>query len=279
VEGDHDSPIVAVSDYQLTYAPQPNWKHNDLKSTQQRSRWIDYLARHPPAALAHANVAQITHFVAPTALPVFMPREKPSPEPSFGFLSTLESPEYGYFGGYLIVSPLGRPLEFHCTSPVRPSRAQEILYGPTLQPYLLGEQISGALLQAANSPPRLVLTDSAEMLSSRSLASSPMALVLSRIHANATAMEEQGNEAIAIVAFASSADVSQLRNFDGQIDAGGYELLLPTGFEAEKHAVAELVAQLSQHVDLAEPFGRIHEAIREAQRIGGRTVEAYGQAA
>ena len=209
-----------------------------------------------------------------------MPREKPSPEPSFGFLSTLESPEYGYFGGYLIVSPVGRPLEFHCTSPVRPSRAQEILYGPTLQPYLFGEKISGALLQAAKLPPRLVLTDAPAMLSARSQASSLMALVLVRAGVSATtATEEQGDETSDIVAFASSADVSRLRHFDGQFEAGGYELFLPIGFETEKHAVAELVAQLSQHVDLAEPFGRIHEAIREAQRIGGRTVEAHGQAA
>ena len=62
------------------------------------------------------------------------------------------------------MSPLGRPLEFHCTSPVRPSRAQEILYGPTLQPYLLGEQISGALLEAAKLTPWLILTDAAAML-------------------------------------------------------------------------------------------------------------------
>lgn len=208
-----------------------------------------------------------------------MPREKPSPEPSFGFLSTLESPQYGYFGGYLIVSLLGRPLEFHCTSPVRPSRAQEILYGPTLQPFLLGEQISGALLQAAKMPPRLILTDGPAMLKARSQASSPMALVLSRVNANATVNEEACDETSDIMAFASSTDVSRLRHFEGQIEAGGYELSLPAGFEAEKHAVAELVAQLSQHVDLAEPFGRIHEAIREAQRIGGRTVEAHGQAA
>jgi hypothetical protein len=30
---------------------------------------------------------------------------------------------------------------------------------------------------------------------------------------------------------------------------------------------------------LAEPFGRIHEAIREAQRIGERAGDGHGQAA
>ena len=83
-----------------------------------------------------------------------MPNETPSQETTFGYLSVINSAEHGYFGGYLIVGPLGRPLEFHCTAPVRPSRAQQILYGPTLEPFLLGEQIAGAMLDAAKLKPR-----------------------------------------------------------------------------------------------------------------------------
>jgi hypothetical protein len=60
---------------------------------------------------------------------------------------------------------------------------------------------------------------------------------------------------------------------------GTYDVQLPSGFDGEQPAVAELLTLLAQHVDLAEPFGRIHEAIREAQRIGGRSAEVHGQAA
>ncbi|MCI0333288.1 MAG: hypothetical protein L0228_08710 [Planctomycetes bacterium] len=204
-----------------------------------------------------------------------MPRESRSSEPTFGFLSTLASPEHGHFGGYLIVSTLGRPLEFHCTSPVRPSRAQEILYGPTLQPYLFGEQIAGALLQAAKLAPRLILTDTAAILTAGPLAKAPMALLLSREEGDHSFDKSYSDNA----GFASGADVSRLGHFDGQIAAGGYNLQLPTGSEAEIRAVAEFATQLSQYVDLSEPFGRIHEAIREAQRIGGRTAESHGEAA
>jgi hypothetical protein len=205
-----------------------------------------------------------------------MPHESPSAEMTFGFLSTLESPDHGYFGGYLIISTLGRPLEFHCTSPVRPSRAQEILYGPTLQPYLIGEQISGALLQAAKLTPRLVLTDAVAILTARLQANVPMALLLPATGNGRPAIDVDTNE----MGFASSsADAIELCSFDGRFAAGNYELQMPPGFEMEKHTVVALVTQLSQHVDLAEPFGRIHEAIREAQRIGGRTSEAHGQAA
>jgi hypothetical protein len=175
-------------------------------------------------------------------------------------LSSLESPEHGYFGGYLIVSLWGRPIEFHCTSPVKPSRALEILYGPTLQPYLLGEQISGALLQAAKLTPRLIVTDQAAMLPARARARAPMALLLSG-------------------GTASSAGTSALSAIDGRFVVGDYELQVPAGFETEMVASQEAAATLTQHLDLFEPFGRIHEAIREAQRIGGRTAEGHGQAA
>src|SRR3982750_3366346 len=103
-----------------------------------------------------------------------MPNETPSQETTFGYLSVINSAEHGYFGGYLIVGPLGRPLEFHCTAPVRPSRAQPILYGPPLEPFLLGEQIAGAMLDAAKLKPRLILTNCEATLHARSRISSPM---------------------------------------------------------------------------------------------------------
>jgi hypothetical protein len=205
-----------------------------------------------------------------------MPREKASAEPSFGFMSAIESPEYGHFGGYLIVSPLGRPIEFHCTSPVKPSRAQEILYGPTLQPFLIGEQICGALLQAAKSTPRLILTDSAAMLAARTRAASPVALLVIPATLKVANTDESCESQ---EADASTPKLSTLQHFAGHVEVAGFELIMPSGFEEDRHVVAELAAQLSHHVDLAEPFGRIHEAIREAQRIGSRAGDVHGQAA
>ena len=54
------------------------------------------------------------------------------PKPALGFLTVVEHPQHGLFGGYLLLNHGGRPLEFHCTAPIKPNRAQEILYGPTL---------------------------------------------------------------------------------------------------------------------------------------------------
>ena len=77
-----------------------------------------------------------------------------SPLASLGFLTVVEHAELGLLGGYLLLNAAGRPLEFHCTAPVKPNRAQEILYGPTLKPFLYGEQIGQTLLTRSKLTPR-----------------------------------------------------------------------------------------------------------------------------
>ena len=58
---------------------------------------------------------------------------------AFGFLTAVDTPTHGLFGGYLVVDSLGRPLEFHCTAPVKVTRAQQILYAdePVLRERLI----------------------------------------------------------------------------------------------------------------------------------------------
>ncbi len=59
----------------------------------------------------------------------------------------------------MLLNAAGRPLEFHCTAPVKPNRTQEILYGPMLKPYLYGEQIGQTLLAKSKLMPVVVCTD------------------------------------------------------------------------------------------------------------------------
>ena len=53
---------------------------------------------------------------------------------ALGFLTVVPHEQHGLFGGLLILDSGGRPLEFHCTAPVKTNRAQEILFGPMLEP-------------------------------------------------------------------------------------------------------------------------------------------------
>lgn len=156
----------------------------------------------------------------------------------FGFLTAVDSPLHGLFGGYLVVDALGRPLEFHCTAPVKVSRAQQILYGPTLHGHLHGRQIGGSLLAESRVTPAVVLTDHDAMLHVRPHTRLPMALV-----------RPLDVEAVATGFTVGAAVVSPH----------------PTD-AAEEATIRDRLAALAAAVDLREPFERIRAAIEEAQR-------------
>src|SRR5690606_4031626 len=85
-------------------------------------------------------------------------------ELSIGFYTVEQSETLGWTGGYLVLNHGGRPLEFHCTLPVRPTRAHQILYGSTLRAHLIGERIGATLLKQSRVRPLLVCGDQPEVL-------------------------------------------------------------------------------------------------------------------
>src|SRR5690348_3054964 len=102
----------------------------------------------------------------------------PQSQGALGFFSVLEHEQLGLVGGYLILNPSGRPLEFHCTAPIKPNRAQQILFGPTLDSYLYGEQIGQTLLAKGSVEPWAVWTDVERALAVRDYVKLPVAMVL-----------------------------------------------------------------------------------------------------
>ena len=136
---------------------------------------------------------------------------------AFGYLLVVEDELHGYTGGLLVVCDRGRPLEFHCTEPVQPSRAQQILFGPTLRDFVCGEQIGGVLVSKCKLP---------------------LAVLLVLDEPTAGAGRAAGIETIVL-------------NDDTPINA----------------SLPESLATLADAIDPAEPFERVREAIREAQRL------------
>lgn len=163
--------------------------------------------------------------------------------PAIGFLTVTEDGSDGIFGGYLSLNLAGRPLEFHCTAPIRPNRAQEILYGPTLRPFLYGEQIGQTLLQAAKIEPLVVCTDSVEAMAVAELIDTPVLLV--------------------------AEEPPTLKSLGESFALGMNRVALAKGAERHRSLVEERIGQIAESFDLSEPFVRIHEAIDEA-RSGGK---------
>jgi hypothetical protein len=161
-------------------------------------------------------------------------------------------------------------LEFHCTAPIKPNRAQEILYGPTLNAFLYGEQIGQTLLSQASAQPLVVCTDCEPALAAREFVQTPLVLVLSGDgEAEQTAeppaagpegmVEESGR-----VFRLDSAHQGGPRLVAFQL--GRNRLALPQRAEEDRRLIHQRLAELAESFDLAEPFQRIREAIEEAQQ-------------
>jgi hypothetical protein len=202
---------------------------------------------------------------------------------ALGFVTILEHPEQGLSGGFLLLNPAARPLEFHCTAPVRATRAQQILYGRTLRPYLYGEQIAATLVKKANLRPVLIVTDQPHVLAMREHVDIPTVLVPPddgldcNDSGDGPPAAESGKETPA-----SDADAANSRQ-----DAGGdrshaidpeIELMTFLGatgpttlsvlrkYSSDRAKVEQVLEAIGRPLDLREPMHRIREAIREAHR-------------
>jgi hypothetical protein len=175
---------------------------------------------------------------APSAL-----AERPAGPPTLGFLTVLQDAG-GYVGGYLVTNSWGRPLEFRLSSAVQPNRVQQVLYGPTLGPYVCADLIGKALVDKAGQPVQLLLTDREPVLELRQKVEAPVLWL-----APPGTVAGQGSE---------------VRPAEG----GRGPLLCHPRYPGDASAARALLERLDAALDLAEPFQRIREAIGEARKLG-----------
>jgi hypothetical protein len=157
-----------------------------------------------------------------------------------GFLTAVEEAEGGVVGGLLVTNRFGRPLEFQCTTPVRPNRTQQILYGPTLRPYLLAEVIGRTLLDKVGVKPHLVLTESLELLDLRQHVPMAVACLIPR--------DVQTGES-------------------GLLSLGQQRLRFHDDYPDDIREIERRREQVPDSADLLEPFERIREALTETLKL------------
>jgi len=160
-----------------------------------------------------------------------------------GFLRVAHS-DLGFVGGLLVTNHLGRPLEFQCTTPVRPNKTQEILYGPTLQPFLYSELIGKTLIERLNVKPDVVIVQQESLLDLRREIETPVVCVVTGDH--------------------SSDDLPD----QVCLQLGSEKVRLHNEFldDAQKLESAQKV--VPGNADLSEPLERVKEALQETLRAG-----------
>ncbi len=146
-----------------------------------------------------------------------------------------------------MVNSLARPLEFHCTLPVQPTRAQQILYGSTLSEFVCGEQIARALVSKAKGTPQILLADTLAVLTLRHMQSIPMVAI------------DFGGDAESSLARPDSQRTDYHR-----FKAFGHQFSVLPEFANDSVAFKALFESDQSPLDLLEPFGRIEEALMEA---------------
>lgn len=189
----------------------------------------------------------------------------------FGFLTVVQQPTVGLVGGYLLLNAQARPLEFHCTAPVRASRTQEILYGPTLEPFLYGEQIGRTLFQACQQQPTAIFTDRAPALSAAEHVTAPVWLVVGAATPAGGSEKHTGAATTTIDATGGPSAVNYRADAAHPgtpamhaLRCGAYQLACRA--EDAARGLEERVEAAVASFDLEEPFERIRAAIDESQR-------------
>jgi hypothetical protein len=197
---------------------------------------------------ARSSTVTVCIWLAPAGGSMAAPATKR--EARLGFLTVVEDPQHGVFGGFLVLNAAGRPLEFHCSTPVKPNRAQEILYGATLRPYLYGEQIGGTLVAKAAASPEVLCVDLPEVLAVRPHVQPPTVLLM--------AGDSSGAAQVRVDPPHGTAGLNWFH-------IGRHAAAVHREFAEDQQLVASHLESLAEF-DLTEPFARIREAIEEAQR-------------
>lgn len=171
-----------------------------------------------------------------------------APPLHLGFLTMLTG-DGGTLGGYLVTNLWGRPLEFRLSSPVRPNKVQQILYGPTLGIYINAELIGKTLVEKTATPARIIMTDQRDVLELRRLVDVPVFWVA----------PSDNNEAAAMAAVGLAVR-----------DAGpGHGAILTHPDFADDVAIGQdLFHRVGAGLDVNEPFLRVREAVVEARKMG-----------
>ncbi len=197
---------------------------------------------------------------------------------TLGYYTVVEDQDTGWTGGLLLLNQAGRPLEFQCTLPVRPSRAHEILFGATLREHLVSEVIGKLLIDKCRNPISMLCCDTHEAVALSKDCSFPVIFHDESKQANDETFDRFSKPKTQRTPQHQSSTQSlpsllhrhrSLESTDSATEAPSLVIELSGASfriaSADHTRVETIVAGLGDLPDGAEPFERIREAIKEAQ--------------
>lgn len=157
-------------------------------------------------------------------------------------------------GAFLLTDSETKPLEFRCTNPIRPTQLQNVLYGDTIEQYILVELIGKPLFNAMSDKPNLILVKEPNFLDLRPKINTPVLQITKEEEINTSA---NGNSNFQM--FSSSSG-----KFDPIV------IKAHSQFPDDKQIAKDILTEIYNRYDLSEPFARISTALEQVhvQKIG-----------
>lgn len=154
-----------------------------------------------------------------------------------------------YRGAILVTDDWGKPLEFRCTAPVKPTSVQRTLYGSTLMPHVLVELIAKPLMDSLNEEPVAVLVSYETFLDLRHKVDVPVVQI-----------RRQGTG----VKVTAASDEEGNQNIVMDSESGKFAPIIVEAhwkFPDDTNSCASLLKELFGRWDVVEPFERLHKGL------------------
>lgn len=155
-----------------------------------------------------------------------------------------------YRAGALVVDGQGKPLEFRCTSPIRPNSVQETLYGDSLEPYMMVELMGKPLLSHLRESFNILVVGEPGFLNLRDHCDHPMLF-----------LRRQGTEFVAETPGSDAGGPSLVDSPSGRFDPVVAEAFRK--YAGDKAKALPMLERASTHFDPLEPFERILRALEK----------------
>jgi len=193
-----------------------------------------------------------------------MPEDSSSQGVKLAFLTYVQAEDGNSGRGALLVTDdATRPLEFRCTTPIKPNPLQRMLYGQTLRSYIAADLVGEPLLGAIEEKPYVVLVRE------------PMFLTLrSKTKFHMVCLRRQGEQISAVI----SDDQPRSKEEPSLLScaSGRFQPLTVTGVPGhagELETALEVLRPIFSETDLLEPFDRIAKVVAELSRQEGGGAE------
>ncbi len=158
---------------------------------------------------------------------------------SLGYMMVTRTPDNEYVGGIMVTDPYAIPVEFKYSEPIKPTGLQKILYGNSIEKYLLVDVIAKKLLQNIEEKPKFILIEDSRLLD-----------IQFKMPIIYICIPSKGSE--------DSNETKIREELSKETLESGYDIIFNGTLTSDD---IKWLERISDEIDIMEPFHRLKEAL------------------